>query len=149
MPYLIDGNNLIGVFPFLEQGTQESRNFIIRKLLSFHHITGKRIILVFDGAPSYSVHRQEISPKNFIILFPSFGESADDVIKRNLKQGIILVSSDRELIEEARRRKLRWIRSRDFVRMLDKFQEGKREKPDWNPTPQEIDAWLKIFGEKR
>ncbi len=148
MPYLIDGNNLIGAYPFLEQGTLQSREFIIRRLLNFHRLTGKRIILVFDGAPHASSHRWEISPRNFTILFPSFGESADDVIKRNLRPGVVLVSSDRELVEEARKRKLRRIGVRDFARILEKFQRQHREKPEWKPTPQEIEAWLKIFGEK-
>ncbi len=148
MPYLIDGNNLIGVYPFLEQGTVRSREFVIRRLLKFHHLTGKKIILVFDGAPHASPHRWDISPRNFTILFPSFGESADDVIKRNLKAGVVLVSSDRELVEEARRRKLRWMGTRDFARLLERFQQEQREKPDWKPTPQEMEVWLKIFGQK-
>ncbi len=148
MPYLIDGNNLIGVYPFLKQGSEQSREYILRKLLRFHRLTGKRVILVFDGAPSFSLHRWEISPGNFSVLFPSFGESADDVIKRNLKQGMILVSSDRELIEEAKKRKLRWLKAMEFARMLDRLQEERKEKPDWNPTPQEIEAWLKIFERK-
>ncbi len=148
MPYLVDGNNLIGVSPNLTIGSQESRDFIIRKLLRFHRLTKKRIVLVFDGAPEPYPARMELSPKNFMVLFPKYGESADDVIKRCMGPGMVVVTSDRELIEEAKKRHIKWMRSRDFLRMVSSVKEGKNEKPDWNPTPQEIDAWLKIFGEK-
>jgi len=148
MPYLVDGNNLIGVTPHLAIGTQESRDYIIRKLLRFHRLTRKRIVLVFDGAPEPYPARMELSPKNFLVLFPRFGESADDVIKRHMGPGMVVVTSDRELIEEAKSRRIKWMRSREFLKMVSSVKEGGKEKPDWNPSPQEIDAWLKIFGEK-
>ncbi len=148
MPYLIDGNNLIGVFSSLEVGSQKSREIIIRKLAKFHKITKKRIVLVFDGAPDPYPSRFELYPKSFLVLFPNFGESADEVIKRLISPGMILVSSDRELIEEARRRRLKWMRSREFLRVISSVREEDRGKPIWNPTPQEIEAWLKIFGKK-
>lgn len=148
MPYLVDGNNLIGVNPSLEIGSQESREYIIKKLLRFHRVTKKRVILVFDGAPDPFPARMEFSPKNFEVIFPKFGESADDVIRRMLRQGMILVTSDTELIEEARKKRIKWITSRDFWHLISSAKQEGKEKPDWNPTPQEIDAWLKIFEKK-
>ena len=148
MPYLVDGNNLIGINPTLEIGSQESRDYIIKRLLKFHRITKKRIILVFDGAPDPFPARMELSPKNFVVIFPKFGESADDVIKRAMKPGMILVTSDAELIEYARKRRIKCITSRNFWHLISTVKEEGREKPDWNPTPQEIEAWLKIFEKK-
>ena len=46
MPYLIDGNNLIGHLPFLEIKTRESRFELIGRLLVFQKIKNYKTLQV-------------------------------------------------------------------------------------------------------
>ena len=91
----------------------------------------------------------------FRVKFPRFGMSADELIKELIERSknpstYILVTSDRELREFARRHRVKSIRSEEFMRIVRKvLREARKEKewkkPDIKLSPQEIEIWMKIF----
>jgi predicted RNA-binding protein with PIN domain len=153
MPYIIDGNNLIGHAPDLELGDPGSRAGLISRLLAFQRATRKRIMLVFDG-PAGDAGTVPVNAK-FTIHTPAAGQSADDVIIELLarlvdRRNVVVVSTDREIRDAARARGVRTITSPEFARELrHEARAGRREreldKRVAAPTPLETRLWDEVF----
>ena len=121
---IIDGYNLIhhsnrqGNSP---QDLQSLRQGLIEALSVYKKKKHHRITVVFDGANAsvFWQHRDRI--KGIDVKFSSIGESADAVIKRmsaREKQQILVVSSDREIIDFATSRGAATISSPHFYEKL-------------------------------
>lgn len=161
MPYLIDGNNLIGTSPDLSLNDPLARQILIKRLLTFQRQTAKSLILVFDGDPGNFPQEFEPVPGKFRVKFPRFGMSADEVIEELIEktdnpQGYILVTSDRNLRNFAKRHRVKSIKCEEFLKMIKKVLKELRKKQEWKKpdvklTPQEIEIWMKIFerGKKK
>ncbi len=155
MPYLIDGNNLIGTSADLSLSDSTSREKLIKRLLVVQKRTRKRFILVFDGDPQNYPQEFEPVPGKFQVKFPRFGMSADELIEELIERssnpsGYILVSSDRRLREFARRHRVKSIRSEEFMRMVKKILREERKEKEWKKpdvklSPQEVEIWMNIF----
>jgi uncharacterized protein len=159
MAYLIDGHNLIGYLSDLRLDQPDDEARLVQKLLGFSARTGKRIIVVFDhGLPG---GKSRLSQGKVEVVFAARPGEADDVMLTRIKavrdvQGWVVVSSDLRVIEAAKARGMRALRSADFAPLLVGAAGGVKQKrrkgsaEDEKPkseSPADIEAWLRAFGE--
>ncbi|HLP59698.1 MAG TPA: NYN domain-containing protein [Candidatus Deferrimicrobium sp.] len=157
MPYIIDGNNLLGSAPDIDGHDPEAKNKLIAIVARFQEDKNSNVIIVFDGAPHNGVRRQEVSPK-FTVLYPHYGNTADDEIREilggfNYCKDVILVSSDRNLKDFAKEKGAKTLNSIEFYFELKRFthirgkKEARQKRIDAKMSAKEIDQWMKIFDE--
>ena len=82
------------------------RRAFLERFVSYKRQKGINITVVFDAYKSYSTGRQKENYKGIEIVYSKENETADDVIIgwiREKKAGIIVVTSDRAIIDEAKR----------------------------------------------
>lgn len=126
MPFLIDGDNLLGTWPGRNR-TDPERLALARELAGFGSRHRRRVVTVFDGAgrgtpgPGPGIH------------FSGSGRSADERILEILagqddRRGWIVVTSDRSLGDRCRHLEARVERCDRFRRRLAPTAAG--EKPD-------------------
>jgi len=157
MPYLIDGNNIIGHAADLDLRDRRSRDGLILKLLAFQRVTRKRIRLVFDGPPDGEAALLAVNDK-FTVHHPAPGESADDVLEAMIARGVdrrqtVVVSSDRSLRDFARAHGLRTLTAPEFIREVRAALRERRaarefEKHEQPPSPLETKLWNEVFRSK-
>ncbi|MCX5812193.1 MAG: NYN domain-containing protein [Proteobacteria bacterium] len=111
MPHLIiDGYNYINRIRTSPAGEGSNLDMLRRSILErfgqYKRIKGVKITVVFDAYNSFSTGRQRENYKGIDVVYSREKETADDVIIgwiREKRAGIIVVSSDREIIDEAKR----------------------------------------------
>jgi predicted RNA-binding protein with PIN domain len=159
MPYLIDGNNLIGHIPDLSLADSGSRSQLVSRLRRFQKVKNTRVILVFDGPPREELDLQDHSGLPFVILHPEPGRNADSLIEEIIKEQtdlrrFFVVSSDRDIRYFAGKNGAKSITCEDFHRELkgalrEHRKESELEKTDTPPTPLEVKQWDAIFKAKK
>ena len=118
MPYLIDGNNLLGSWggPAVPG---DGRSEVVRRVCEFCRAKGASATIVFDGSP----FRPELgSGQDFgrvSLRFPVQGRDADSVIREIIDGAarpgdILLVSSDKALYSYARTRGASALRAQEW-----------------------------------
>ncbi len=155
MPYIIDGNNLIGSSPDISLDDAESRKKIVGLVKKFQLKKKNKIFIVFDGEPDEFIVENSSLDK-LIVVFPKFGASADDEIKKILDsydyfRDVVLVTSDRELKDIGRKKGARIVNSIEFYFELKRVYhasgkiEMKQKRIDTKLSEGEVDQWMKIF----
>jgi predicted RNA-binding protein with PIN domain len=106
---LIDGYNLIRQIPALARhesiSLADGRSALIGLLARYRKIKGIRVTVVFDGRSGLADFPEPYHEAGIGVVFSPAGSDADTIIKQWLareKSGIVLISSDRELMERAR-----------------------------------------------
>ena len=158
MPYLIDGNNLIGHIPSLDLKDQASRKLLVSRLQIFQEFKKTRVIVVFDGPPDPDISEGSFKDTRFRVCFPPFSQTADNVIEEivcrqtDLRQ-FFVVSSDLEIKNFARSKGAKPLDCSEFIRRLkaalkkyDKIAE--MDKNTTPPSPLEVTIWSDIFKGK-
>ena len=156
MPYIIDGNNLIGSAPDFSFEDTEARKKLLYIVRKYQESRNNNIILVFDGEPENGSYRQPLTNK-FTVIYPRYGNSADDEIRKLLNsyvdyRNVVLVSSDRELKTFARHKGARTVNSIEFYFELKRVYRinGKKEENlrriNTTVSDTEVDHWLKVFN---
>lgn len=155
MPYLIDGHNLIGQLPDISLDDPDDEAKLVQKLNGFAARTGKRCVVVFDqGLPG---GRSRMSTTMVEAVFASSRSNADRVIMERIAAvkdpgQWVVVSSDNAVLFAARQRRMKALRSMDFLPLLNPPQPTRRRDDDLPPdirlSPNEVEEWLKLF-EKR
>ena len=149
MPYLIDGNNLLGVVLHRRRGDPETRSRLVSSLSRFARTKGCRILLFFDGPKEYDL----FPLASDLELFFSQEREADELILETLESSrnwgeTLLVSADRELINYARGRKVSVLSPRSFFDQLLRFERG--ALVDANPEPplseRDLLQWQRLFS---
>ncbi len=111
MIIIIDGYNLLHAMY-----DEHSRKKLIAFLDKYAKTKTYQIKLIFDAGPDYYPTTQRGDKVS--IIFSGQMQSADEYIRQYLSdyrnQDILLVTSDKEIIETARRYDISWIASRDF-----------------------------------
>ena len=152
MPYLIDGNNLLGSWGGPRDG-DDRREEVVRRVAAFCRARGARATLVFDGGPLRAdVETQDLGPLH--VRVPPRGESADDVIKRLVEtsprpRDIIVVTSDKPLYSYCRTLGATVLRVHEWNTLDRDLAATKNAQPDGAEKPekeQDIEGWLKRFG---
>ena len=121
MHLIIDGYNLLHVALPLFQGTSEDlqrrREQLIDQLSSYRHKKPCQITVVFDGWRGGWVTEKKERKKGIDLIFSKLGETADEVIKRWVKErgsGAVVVTSDRDISRYAQRMSVAVIPSNQF-----------------------------------
>jgi predicted RNA-binding protein with PIN domain len=105
VPYLIDGNNLLGSWGG-PAGDDDRRAEVVRRVAAFCRARGARATLVFDGHPLRpEMETQDLGPLRLRV--PPAGQDADTLI-REIVDGteraadLVVVTSDKALYSYAK-----------------------------------------------
>ncbi len=166
MPYLIDGNNLLGSWggPAVPG---DGRSEVVRRVCEFCRAKGASATIVFDGSP----FRPELgSGQDFgrvSLRFPAQGRDADSVIREIIDGAarpgdILLVSSDKALYSYARTRGASALRAHEWnalargANLPGRRVSARGSRPIGGPASGEgsdkpdretdIEGWLKRFS---
>lgn len=163
MQLLIDGHNLVGKVPDLsladfddeEKLIDMLRKYAARRTRNRRASRRVRIVVVFDsGSPGGRSHA--LSGGGVESIFAADGyTNADRILIERIReakrpQEWTLVSGDREVQREAKRRRMPIIESADFAKKLLPSQSKSPPKPKDNKPEHEDDVqgWLDIFTER-
>lgn len=140
MPFIIDGDNLLGTWPGRRRSDADKRELAMQ-VARLSAAERKRFITVFDGTapPGVSFGAG--------VRFAGPGRTADELIldilrEQEHRRGCVVVTSDRSLGDQCR-----YLEAR--VERCDRFRGRLRaghptEKPEHED---EIEFWLRQFGE--
>ena len=153
MPFMIDGHNLISALPDINLSDENDEAQLVLKLRGFAVRSKTKCTVIFDAGLPAGV--SGLSTNAVKVVFASERSSADAVIRRRISQtrdanNWTLVSSDRAIVDHARRNGMRQISSFEFARHLGRSDRSTPESADAEkPTPSDddIDHWLEQFGE--
>lgn len=142
VPYLVDGNNLIGSSN-LRLRDPSSRQELVRRLSAFARQRRASVVLIFDGAGDAA---REVLSLGTLKVTCSGAREADTVIREQIERAgnprdWILVTSDRALRSFAQSRGVRVMDSRQFWQAKMDKQSGGTEKPE----RVDVDDWLRYF----
>ena len=155
----IDGYNLIRQSERLSTQEQKGglaagRDALIRLLAAYRTATGDRVTVVFDGDDGHQPGTSR--PQGIGVIFSQPPASADDVIVnciqgRHGKKAMWVVSSDRAILNAARRHKITGMRTDTFeTELFRKISEGRttgrpKGAPDAPLSTEEVAHWETIF----
>lgn len=153
MPYLIDGNNLLGSWggPAVRSPGGDGRLEVVRRVAEFARARSARVVLVFDGAP-FRPDGESQWLGRVSLRFPPPAADADSVI-RGIVDGSrrpadwTVVTSDKALYSYVRSRGARVLRAHEWntaARRASKSAEDPAaEKPE---REDDVEGWLRRFG---
>ena len=131
MHLIVDGYNLIRQSDILRGyeriSLEAGRQALVRSLADYRRRRGHRITVVFDGWVGGSPLEERNRAGGMDIIYSRLGEKADEVIKRLLAKGseeILVVTSDREIVNFAARRGKTSITSIAFASLLEGVTAG-------------------------
>jgi predicted RNA-binding protein with PIN domain len=161
VPYVIDGNNLLGSWggPTAED---DRRGEVVRRVAAFCRARGARATLVFDGHPLRpDMAAQDLGPLRLRV--PPHGVDADTIIREIVDTAerpaeLVVVTSDKALYSYAKTAGASVLRAHEWNAIERRLgqpssglpsargsRSGAGEKPD---KEDDIDGWLKRFGGK-
>lgn len=160
MRLIIDGYNLIRQSPTLSQidrGELEAgRRELLKRLMDYRRRKGHQIQVVFDAGAGVGLAAREERLQGISVLFTKRGETADEVIKRLAGgggEGVVVITSDRELAASVERRGSTTIRAEEFERRLMKAPEiwakDLSEEEEAGTSPQRKGAARRLPKAKR
>jgi predicted RNA-binding protein with PIN domain len=115
---LIDGYNLIGI---AHRDFEKARQDIVLQLDRYAGLKRHSITVVFDGWKNGQAAETKMRRGDVTVIYSSLGEKADSVIKNMLSSATkpwIVVSSDREIYEFARKKYLVALKADEFAAKL-------------------------------
>ena len=156
MPYLIDGHNLIPHIPGLSLKDMDDEVKLIQVLQGYASQQRTTVEVYFDKAPvsragsqSYGIVKVHFVRQNYtadkamIIRLSRMGKDA---------KNWTVVTSDREILVEARSAHSQTMSSAAFAAELKKMKSGKLNNSDKQIDPDissgEVDYWMDQFGNK-
>jgi len=147
MPYLIDGNNLLGSWGG-PRGGDDRRAEVVRRVAAFCRIRNVRATLVFDGHPLRAdIAAQELGPLSLRV--PAPGQDADTVIREIVERSprpseIIVVTSDKALYSYVKTLGAEVLRTHEWNALERRLPERRdSEKPE---SEDDVEGWLRKFG---
>lgn len=151
MPYLIDGNNVLGSWggPTTDD---DRRAEVVRRVASFCRSKNVRATLVFDGHPLRpDMAAQDLGP--LTLRVPPSGSDADTVIRELLDRAArpaewVVVTSDKAVYSYAKTCGASVLRAHEWNALERRSSAGSgragaREKPE---REDDVEGWLKKFG---
>ena len=155
MPYIIDGHNLIPHIPDLKLSDLDDEERLIQILQRFANQRRSKIEVFFDRAPAASARMEKHGL--VVAYFVHQGTTADNAIKARLSKlgprakNWTIVSSDREVLSEARSSQAKINQSAEFAHLLIEKSQKPQSLPDKNPDPEvapgDVDYWLDQFSD--
>lgn len=150
MPYIIDGNNLLGSWGG-PRGRDDRRGEVVQRVAAFCRARRVKATLVFDGHPLRAdMAAQELGP--LAIRVPEPGHDADSLIKDLVERApraadLIVVTSDKALYSYVKTLGASVLRAHEWnalERRLAPERDGGSEKPD---REDDVAYWLRTFGD--
>lgn len=154
MPYLIDGNNVLGSWGDAGRAG-DARPEVVRRVAAFCRARGARAVLVFDGAP----FRPELGGQELgrvSLRFPVDGRDADSLIRELVDAAprpaeLLVVTSDKALYSYARTRGAAALRAHEWnalargvaPRAPKRTRAASSEKPE---RETDVEGWLERFS---
>ncbi|MEW5806772.1 MAG: NYN domain-containing protein [Acidobacteriota bacterium] len=154
MPYIIDGNNLIGHPKEINLKSPHSRKILIKELLVFQKEREATLIVVFDGLPNEDVSREHLALGGLEILFAGQKEDADSLILKIISKSpdpasFILVSSDKSLTDRAKHLKANVMKCHQFRKKMESLKTLRKSKLEPKLEKEEVDKWVQYFNDPR
>lgn len=156
MAYLIDGHNLIGQMHDLRLDDPDDEARLVERLNRYMLRHNQRCTVVFDrGLPGGLA--VELSTSRVEVVFAHGGTDADRIIlerigaERDARRWQI-VSDDRAIVDEARRRGMVVLAPREFAARLGAARApGSVDDEDPNPrvSPDDVAYWEREFSRAR
>ena len=150
MPYLIDGNNLLGSWGGPQPGG-DGRAEVVRRVSAFCRARHVQATIVFDGHPLRpDMAAQELGPVSLRV--PPRGEDADSVIRELVERSarpseIVVVTSDKALYSYVKTLGASVLRAHEWNSAFDKIHPPAQEREAEKPSHEEdVEGWLKKFG---
>ena len=156
MPYLIDGNNLLGSWGGPRAG-DDRRGEVLRRVVAFCRARGARATLVFDGGPLRpDLEAQVIGA--VALRVPPPGRDADSVIRDLVDRAarpseLIVVTSDKPLYSYCRTRGAQVLRAHEWNALerapgaAPSPAAGRSAGPAEKPSHErDVEGWLRRFG---
>ncbi|MCD6555118.1 MAG: NYN domain-containing protein [Anaerolineae bacterium] len=150
MSLLIDGHNLIAKLPGISLNDPYDEAKLVERLRSYRARTGKRIVVVFDGGVPAG-WSADLSCGGITVIFASPGRTADRIIVERIRRdrnprGLVVVSSDHEVMAAAEERGARVMSAESFAATLSAPPPAAGDRADVKLSPTEVEEWLSIFG---
>jgi predicted RNA-binding protein with PIN domain len=148
MPLLIDGHNLIGKLDDLHLDDPDDEAKLVSRLRAYCARKRKRATVVFDhGLPG---GRSPLSGGGVEVVFASTGRTADGILRERVRRardprGLIVVTSDHEIVAAVQAWGARVIRAEEFAARLSAPQAAFAD--DVHLSAKEVKEWLKVFGD--
>ena len=122
---IIDGYNLIRRSPSLSvldrEDLERGREELIWRLALYRQIRSFPITVVFDGSTQGNLPGSRTAQRGIRVVFSRMGQKADDIIiriAREIGQGAMVVTSDRQVQSEVERHHATVISSEDFEQKM-------------------------------
>ncbi|MBP1747966.1 MAG: hypothetical protein H6Q52_505 [Deltaproteobacteria bacterium] len=138
MHIVIDGYNYIhrinGSAVAVGASMDLLRRDFLEKCARYKKIRSARITVVFDAYDSFSAGRHSENYRGIDVIYSKEDETADDVIIgwiRKRPASLIVVSSDRAIIDEAKSRGVSFLTPVKFAEMLTFPAYGPDEEEDY------------------
>src|SRR5215467_11755814 len=131
MPYIVDGNNVMGQIPGWHRDRDRARFELLKQLAAFARLRRVRVTVAFDGAPDQKFPEGSAF-KGIQVLYARRGSSADDRIVELVEsskdpRGVTVVTSDRQLGFRVRQRGSKVLRSGEFRKQLESVVDSPRQ----------------------
>jgi predicted RNA-binding protein with PIN domain len=151
VPYLIDGNNLLGSWGG-PRGGNDRRMDVVRRVTAFCRARGAKATIVFDGHPLRSdLATQDLGPVSLRV--PPPGQDADTVIRELLDRAprpaeIIVVTSDKALYSYAKTMGASVLRAHEWNATERRIAPASGSSPEKEKPEREddVEGWLRRFG---
>lgn len=163
MIYVIDGHNLIGKMPDIKLSDPDDEQRLVNRLSDWVRLSRRREVRVHFDPGEFGGYNNLLSISRIKVQFARVGKTADaDIIRfiQTIKnpQEYTLVTSDREIILAARRRRVGYILSEEFSLMIaEELSVDDQPEADEEPTPEAgtedeinldeaaLTSWIDIF----
>ncbi len=123
---IVDGYNVIRQWPELAMldraDLQSGREALLIELQSYRRAKRHKITVVFDGREQGGFTERTESVRGIGVRYSRRGETADSVIARLVAEGgdgTVVVSSDREVADAARRQGVAWLSGAEFLTRIE------------------------------
>ncbi len=146
MPYLLDGNNLIGAIRRTARPSDAERAAFVAEIAERLRHTRARATIFFDGPAG----ERPTSLGSLSVRVPD-RESADDAIVREIEESaapgeMIVVTADRGLAGRVRSAGGKVLSPSEFFdRFGARASAGRRD----DAAPVDVEEWLRYFGDER
>lgn len=148
MPYIVDGNNVMGQTPGWHRDKPNARSILLKKAAAFARVKATRVTVVFDGAPDRGMPEGSAF-RGVKVLYAERGSDADARIERLVEnsldpRGLTVVTSDRHLSFLVRSRGATVVSSGQFRKQIDIILQSQPKVEEFEVA--DVNGWLRYFG---
>jgi predicted RNA-binding protein with PIN domain len=150
MPYLVDGNNLIGAARDLDLKDAGAREKLTQLLGRFQRAKRNRVTVVYDGPPPAGA-RKTLHLGGLMVIYAGPEKDADSVIREIIAaspdpRSWTVITTDRQVYSWCRWAGAQAKQSRDFCEELIAVSERRPGAGKNGDADDDIEEWLEYFG---